>query len=85
MEQELRPLKESRKELTLDNFHNMIRVFHNIDYIYLKDVLSEEEFGMLRSNPCDFFIRTDDNKAMFIWNAAITRLNGAKNGTNQRD
>jgi len=65
-----------KNTLTFDNFHNLVRVFYNIDYIYLKDVLSEEEFTDLRFNPCGFFIYTDDKKAHAIWNAAMKRYGG---------
>jgi hypothetical protein len=75
------PKEESKKAITFDNFHNLIRVMYNIDYIYLEDVLSEEEFTDLRFDPCGFFIHTDDKKAHAIWNAAMKRY-GGKDGTN---
>ena len=65
-----------KKALTFDNFHNLVRVFYNIDYIYLKDILTKEDWTDFRFNPCSFFIHTSDKKAKAIWDAAMKRYGG---------
>ena len=61
-------------ELNFDNFHNLVRVMYNVDYVHIQDTLSNEEWGKFRSDPCGFLIRTDDTKAQAIWDAAMKRF-----------
>ena len=68
--------KPDKESLTFDNFHNIVRVFYNIDYIYLKDILTKEDWTDFRFNPCSFFIHTSDKKAKAIWDAAMKRYGG---------
>ena len=56
--------------MTLGEFHNGIRVLHNIDSADLGDPPWWEKF---RDDPVDFFIRCDDERCELIWQAMLKR------------
>lgn len=50
--------------MTVDQFHNAIRLLYSIDSDELGDPSWWPQF---RENPPDFFIRCDDERAEKIW------------------
>ena len=50
--------------MTLREFHNALRLLHNIDSWDLPDV---EWYSKFAASPVDFFIRCDDERCNLIW------------------
>ena len=62
--------------MTLDEFHNGLRILIGIDRDELESVgiTSVVEWEKFRIDPYRYFIRTDDEKAEKIWSIAEQRM-----------
>ena len=60
--------------MTMQQFHNALRVMRSIDFSEIEHVLNRAEWFAYRDNPYEFFTRCDDYTAAAIWDVMEGRM-----------